>query len=270
MKSINYLKLLKATKYVVRVEEVGGWEGSVWRWALTWRRERFEWEKKLESELGHQIANAHVIRDAYDVRVWKSGESGCYTVRSAYECLVELGSGSQEEVFKLLWKVKAFPSVLITAWRVLWGRIPTRLALSRRGVQMNSSECVMCGAVDESNQHLFIECKHAWRVWSLCFKWIGIVCAQHNDIKAHFESFNLCQANLKQNLIWKGVWAAIVRCLWDHRNSVMFQQGVVDEEEVLQKAQIKSWLWLKHKGNNFSYSLTDWVLNPIICLTSYK
>ena len=37
----------------------------------------------------------------------------------------------------------------------------------------------------------------------------------------------------------------------------MFNQGVVDEEEVFQKAQLKSWLWLKHKGNNFNYSFSD-------------
>ena len=40
----------------------------------------------------------------------------------------------------------------------------------------------------------------------------------------------------------------------------------MDEEEVLQQAQIKSWLWLKHKGNKFTYSFSDWVLNPMICI----
>jgi len=253
-----------------RVGEVGVWEGSEWRWGLRWRRERFEWETSLESDLSCHIANAYVIRNVNDVQVWRSGESGCYTVRAAYECLVEAEDSPQVEVFKLLWKVKALPNVLITTWRVIRGRIPTRVALSRRGVQMNNPECVLCETVDESNQHLFIECKHAWRVWTLCFKWVGIEFVQHNDIKIHFESFYLFQVNHKQNLVWKGVWAAIVWSLWEHRNSVMFHQGVVDEEEVLHKAQLKSWSWLKYKGNNLSYSLTDWMLNPIPCLTSYK
>jgi len=87
---------------------------------------------------------------------------------------------------------------------------------------------------------------------------------------AHFKSFHLLEANQKQNLVWKGVWAAIVWCLWEHKNSALFNQGVVDEEEVLHKAQLKSWLWLKHKGHKFSYSLTDWVLNPNSCIASYK
>jgi len=50
----------------------------------------------------------------------------------------------------------------------------------------------------------------------------------------------------------------------------VFNQKVVDEEEVFQKVQLKSWLWLKHKGTKFNYSLSDWVMNPMVCLSSYK
>jgi len=86
----------------------------------------------------------------------------------------------------------------------------------------------------------------------------------------HFVSFHLTQSSNKQNLVWKGVWAAIVRCLWEHRNSVAFNQGVVDAEEVFQNAQLKSWLWLKHKAHDFNYSFADWVLNPLSCISSFK
>ena len=253
-----------------KVEEVGVWVGSTWQWSLSWRRARFEWETQLESDLRLYIANACVVKDVNDVQVWRCEESGCYTVRSAYECLADSERGPQVEVFKLLWKVKMFPNVLTTAWRVLRGRIPTRVALSRRDVQLTTELCVLCGTVDESYQHLFIECEQAWKVWTMCFKWIGVDFVQHNDIVAHLESFHLFQASHKQNLVWKGMWAAVVWCLWEHRNAILFNQGVVDVEEVLYKAQLRSWLWLKHKGDRFSYSLTDWMLNPNPCLSSYK
>jgi len=104
----------------------------------------------------------------------------------------------------------------------------------------------------------------------MSFRWIGVLFVQHNEVRIHFESFHLTQGNNKQNLFWKGVWATIVRCLWEQRNEVVFNQKVVDEEEVFQKVQLKSWLWLKHKGAKFNYSLSDWVLNPTVCLSSYK
>jgi len=224
----------------------------------------------LEIELATHISRATVNREEPDLRVWGNEENGCFTVKSAYLSLAKSGRVPQSEVFKLLWKAKAFPNVIITAWRALLDRLPTRECLSRRGVVLESTMCVLCHDKIESSQHLFMECGLALRVWGLCHMWIGILYVQNNVLKSHFESFLLNQANNKQNMVWKGIWTAIVRCIWEHRNSVVFKQRVVDAEEVFQKAQLKSWLWMKHKVQRFDYSFVDWILNPMPCIKSYK
>ena len=66
------------------------------------------------------------------------------------------------------------------------------------------------------------------------------------------------------------MWAAVVRYMWEHRNTIVFNQGVVDAKEVLQNAQLKTWLWLKHKALNFNYSFAYWILNPLSCIDSVK
>jgi len=253
-----------------KVEEVGEWKDMNWCWNLRWRRARFEWETTLENELGMLISNVYLVRGREDARVWKSDESGSFTVRSAYECLVKADRSPQIDAFKYLWKIKTFPNVVITAWRVLLGRVPTRLCLRKRGMLLESVLCAMCQSEEESCQHLFLECKLAWSVWALCHRWIGILSVQHNDCLIHFESFHLSQCSNKQNLVWKGVWATTVRCIWEHRNLVVFNQGVVDAEEVFHNVQLKSWLWMKHKAHNFNYCFTDWVLNPMVCISGFK
>jgi len=95
---------------------------------------------------------------------------------------------------------------------------PTRMCLRRRGVLLDTYVCALCELKEEFCQHLFLECKVASRVWDLCLRWIGILYVQHNDVRNHFESFMLTQGSNKQNQIWKGVWATIIRCLWNHRN----------------------------------------------------
>jgi len=45
---------------------------------------------------------------------------------------------------------------------------------------------------------------------------------------------------------------------------------LLDVEEVFQKAQLKSWLWLKHKVPHYDYSFVDWVLNPLPCIRSLR
>ena len=180
---------------------------------LRWRRARFEWEIPLESELKMLLASANIVKDVNDVQVWTGDVSGRYSVRSAYDLIDKPNRGPQCQAFKYLWKAKAFPNVLTTAWRVLLGRVPTRMTLNRRGVVMQNTLCALCQKKEESCQHLLVECTHALRVWNLCHRWIGILSVQHNEIMIHFESFYLAQSNNKHNLIWRGVWAAVVRCI---------------------------------------------------------
>jgi len=84
----------------------------------------------------------------------------------------------------------------------------------------------------------------------------------------HFESFCLVQENYKQNHMWKGVWATIVCSIWDQRNKSIFKQDRVDTEEIFHMAQLKTWLWLRYRMKSFSYSFSDWLLNPILCIKS--
>jgi len=80
------------------------------------------------------------------------------------------------------------------------------------------------------------------------------------------ENFHLIHLTNKQNQVWLGVWAAIVSYIWKQRNLVVFKEGIPDAEEILQSAQLQSWLWLKHKVAGFSYAFSDWILNPYQCL----
>jgi len=96
------------------VEEVGAWDDLIWRWSLTWRRSRFDWESLLESELVNLISRVSFRKDVEDTQVWKSDEFGCFSVKSAYEFLAKSEVGSQKEVFSILWKAKTFPNVMLT------------------------------------------------------------------------------------------------------------------------------------------------------------
>ena len=222
----------------------------------------------METDLASYISRAVITRQEQDTRVWGINDKGCFSVKSAYASI--RGDGTRNAVFDLLWKAKAFPSVLTTAWRSLLDRLPTRECLSRRGVTMESTLCEFCHSKIETSHHLFLECQVVVRVWDLCHRWIGILSVQHNVLSNHFESFTLIQVSNKQDLIWKGIWTAIVRSVWEHRNLVAFKQGVVHAEEMFQQAQLKSWLWMKYKVCRFNYSFVDWVLNPILCIKSYK
>jgi len=166
-----------------KVGEVGVWEVSEWQWRLKWRHARFVWESAQEEELLRYISKVKLNREVKDEQVWGSEEP--FTVKSAYECLTNHARGSHDGLFKNLWKVKALLNVLITVWRVLLDRIPNGVCLIRIRVVVNTTTCAMCQASDETTHHLFLECKYAQCVWSMCFRWIDIMFVQHNNLKLY-------------------------------------------------------------------------------------
>jgi len=140
--------------------------------------------------------------------------------------------GEFSSVYSMLWRCKALPSALFIAWRVMENKIATRGSLVRRGVVVENSLCCLCGKEEESFSHLFFVCDFAWRVWSLCFTWLGVPFVFHKDPKTNFFQFRRCQASTSEDVVWGTIWVGVVSEIWKHRNSVIFNRGVADAVEV--------------------------------------
>jgi len=199
-----------------------------------------------------------MCQEIQDRLVWREDPKGAFSVKSAYQILTKrITIGSLDSAYGVLWQAKAMPKALITAWRVLLDRLSTNANLIRRGVPVDSQE---------TSQHLFIDCAVAQRVWSGCYHWVGIVGVQSMEIRNHLENFYLIHLSSKQKQVWRGVWVVIIRSIWEQRNQVVFKGGVPDPKEILQKAQLLSWLWLKYKAIGFVYTFSYWILNPNKCI----
>jgi len=64
------------------------------------------------------------------------------------------------------------------------------------------------------------------------------------------------------------MWVAIVRCIWKHKNAVIFKQGVSNAEEIFHSIQLLSWLWQKYRVKSYNCSFSDWLMYPNQCLSS--
>ena len=84
-----------------------------------------------------------------------------YTVNSTNNCLRTRDEGANSTLYETFWSIKALPSTLTTAWRVLNGKLPMRANLERRGLILKSNRCAMCGEDEESGSHVFFECRVA-------------------------------------------------------------------------------------------------------------
>jgi len=98
---------------------------------------------------------------------------------------------------------------------------------------------------------------------------VGWEChVRHESIPFLFKNFFLIGQKNNVNRVWKGMWMTIVTKIWNHRNKIVFKEGVVDVVEVFSLAQLKVWSWVKHKMSRMRFSYSNWYFSPVKCLES--
>ncbi|GJV55226.1 reverse transcriptase domain-containing protein [Tanacetum coccineum] len=76
--------------------------------------------------------------------------------------------------------------VNVFMWRLSLDRLPHRLNLSSRGMDIPTISCPSCNANVESANHVFFECDIATDMWKLVFRWCDIPLFQASS----WDSFN--------------------------------------------------------------------------------
>ncbi|XP_057440543.1 uncharacterized protein LOC130732531 [Lotus japonicus] len=246
---------------------MGEWHEGSWEWKLCWNRNLLEREQVRLIELQRCLAGFSPKVGVPDRWIWIKEGSGTFSVSSAYEFLSGFSVGSYEGIFELLWASKAPSNSIALAWKVL-NKIQTKDELRKRNAlpAIVDVSCVVCLNAEESIAHLFFSCPSSWYVWSGILRWIGSIGVLPCDGKFHFIQFlNNCSGNKLWKRVLSLIWIATVGVIWNTRNGIIFNEEEVDWNRLLDLIQYKVWLWIKAKDVNFSYSLIEWISNPVSC-----
>lgn len=143
-------------------------------------------------------------------------------------------------------------------------RLKTRKRLVNLGP--TASTCSLCQSCEESGPHLLLSCPVSYDVWCSYAGWLGLPTTFPEEPSAHLLHF-----------IWPGynnslrggllvIWLLVVWSLWLMRNKVIFNNGELAKEHVLDLVQVRSWQWLKSKIVGFH--LFEWKGMPLDCIRS--
>jgi len=166
----------------------------------------------------------------------------------------------------MLWNTKVTPKAQMLGWRVFLNKLPTKDNLLTRGIQLQNNLCELCCAHEENVDHLFFSCTVSQMVCNMYDRWLGLSTVHHVKARANFQQFHLFDLNSTQNLVWKGMWLAIIGEIWNHRNGVIFNHRKVDPIEIFDQAQAVAWAWMKYKIQNMKFSYSNWHFSPHTCL----
>jgi len=133
--------------------------GEEFRWTLSWRREMFVWELGLKGQKLSLISIVQWQRSVLDAWCWTGEDLDSYTVQSGYKAMLDRELYHLCEGCPDVWDIKVSGSAKLLGWKTFLDRLPARVNLERRGVNIESNLCPLCAKEEETLQHLFIRCE---------------------------------------------------------------------------------------------------------------
>jgi len=169
------------------IHHMGAFKESGWEWEFRWRRPLFDNELDMAISFLKDVESYRIQLQHTDQWVWLTDSNGQYSVRSAYNVMREnVVEEIQDGVFEELWKLKVPSKVATFAWRLLKDRLPTKVNLRRRQLELDDFLCPFCISTEESAGHLFFHCDKILPVWWESMSWVSLVGAFPLHPRQHF------------------------------------------------------------------------------------
>ncbi|XP_026385039.1 uncharacterized protein LOC113280655 [Papaver somniferum] len=213
-------------------------------WKFDFRRDLTNSEVQELATLLTVIGDIPPVRDGLlDTRRWKLHSTGVFTVKSLYAKLMEeVGVDHFPHLF--VWKPAIPPKVNILMWCLIHGRLNTIDILQHKGMDLYNS-CVLCGIGVETQEHLFLHCKIAYKIWSSILPITGWVWVLPGSMRTLADSWHYGYFSQSKNYIWGLIPAAIVHTIWNERNCRRFEEQYLyktDDDLILSvKSLVLAW-----------------------------
>ncbi|PWA64830.1 reverse transcriptase domain, Reverse transcriptase zinc-binding domain protein [Artemisia annua] len=112
----------------------------------------------------------------------------------------------------------------IMVWRADLNRLPTRVELVKRGIQLDNELCPLCDADQETSTHLFTGCLFTSEIWSRVGAWCRLSPVFAFDISdllmlADNQTKTKKEIQALRGIIYTAMWS-----IWNERNDSLQQQ----------------------------------------------
>ncbi|XP_022020165.1 uncharacterized protein LOC110920250 [Helianthus annuus] len=216
----------------------------------------WDWERPiLDDSVNLQLQQMKILIDS-DKWFWKYDVNGCFTVAGIKKILSSVNRDSPVRAFE--WNNWVPKKVAIVAWRAEMERLPTKCALVARNVPVQDQECVFCGEVAETCEHLFVACHFAQSIWLSIAEWCNvqpIIAFGINDLLSIHE---VSSGSSKKRKAVHAVVLVAIWCIWKLRNETIFRQGVLNYAKTLDEIKSMAYLWIKNRSKMGTLTWEDW------------
>ncbi|GJZ54517.1 RNA-directed DNA polymerase, eukaryota, reverse transcriptase zinc-binding domain protein [Tanacetum coccineum] len=196
------------------------------------------------------------IRDRW---IWSLQSSGDFTVASIRKLIDEF---TLSEVSSSTRWIKAVPiKVNVLAWKIKLDNLPTRLNISRRGMDIDSILCPTCGKAVESTRHIFFTCQIARYILHLITSWWNIPYMEVSSYEEWLVWILSLRLSIKHKRIFEGVCYVTWWHIWNFRNKTIFGSESSSKAAIFDEVQSRSFYWCRYRCKAY-FSWIEWLKNP--------
>ncbi|GJR71570.1 RNA-directed DNA polymerase, eukaryota [Tanacetum coccineum] len=149
----------------------------------------------------------------------------------------------------------------IFAWRVSLDKLPSRLNLSLRGLDIPSILCPLCSIVVESTSHLLFACHLARQLMYKVARWWEV---EYQDFIS-YDDWILWLSNLRVTKHFKDVFEGVCYItwwvIWKFRNQVLFGSDLPRVDLLFDEIIRLSFNWCSHRCS-LKFDWNSWMKNP--------
>ena len=206
-----------------------------------------------------EMIDGVVLGPAHDRWRWSLEGSGEFSVSSVRKAIDDIRLPIVSS--KTRW-IKEVPiKVNIHAWKVRLDGLPTRLNLSRRGIDISSILCPNCGVVTESARHIFFECSVAKDNFRKICLWWNVNFMEICSFDEWVSWFNNTRLSAKHKRLLEGVCFGLWWRIWAYRNKMVFDEEHPSKAAIFEDVVSFSFYWIRSRCKA-SFSWVDWLKNP--------
>ncbi|GKD12516.1 RNA-directed DNA polymerase, eukaryota, partial [Tanacetum coccineum] len=182
-----------------------------------------------------------VLSNMGDRRFWDLNGDGCFRVKDVRRLLDDMLLPKSDVPSR--W-VKQIPiKVNVLAWKISMDRLPTRVNLHRRGVQVSPISCPICCEALENLDHLLFCCDLAKDIARSICNWWGLVWNPVDSYRSWLSWFNLVQLQSSSKQVLEGVFYTSWWSIWSYRNHLLFSDSNLRKDGIFEDIVRRSFSW---------------------------
>nr|GEX36174.1 RNA-directed DNA polymerase, eukaryota [Tanacetum cinerariifolium] len=186
-----------------------------------------------------------MVADTRDRWVWSLEGSGEFFVASVRRLIDD--NMFPEVASKTRWIKVIHVKVNVHAWKVMLDCLSTRMNISRRGMEIESILCPMCGEVVESSRHIFFICRITREIVRKITRWWDV---SYSDLSSYEEwldwLLNL-RLSVKHKHFFEGVWYGLWWHIWWFHNKCGFDSQIPLKAAIFDDIVSWSFYWCRYR-----------------------